>query len=100
MTVQHGVKLHRDFDRHAFAVAAQGPPWAGFRTVGRSLSRGSAEIRLDRLLARYLRSCRMDWRPALRAWESNLRWAAVFLDPFGIEFDRKNAARPGFPSAA
>ena len=25
---------------------------------------------------------------------------AVFLGPFGIESDRKNAARPGFPSAA
>ena len=58
------------------------------------------KTRFDRLLARYLRSCRMDWRAALRAWESNRRWAAVFLDPFGIEFDRKNAARPGFPSAA
>ena len=58
------------------------------------------KTRFDRLLARYLRACRMDWRAALRAWESNRRWAAVFLDPFGIEFDRKNAARPGFPSAA
>ena len=58
------------------------------------------KTRFDRLLAHYLRSCRMDWRAALRAWESNCRWAAVFLDPFGIEFDRENAARPGFPSAA
>ena len=58
------------------------------------------KTRFDRLLARYLRSCRMDWRAALRVWESNRQWVAVFLDPFGIEFDRKNAARPGFPSAA
>ena len=43
------------------------------------------KTRFDRLLALYLRACRMDWQDALRTWESNREWASVFLGPFGLE---------------
>ena len=51
------------------------------------------KTRLDRCLARYLKACSMDWRSALKAWESNRAWAGEFLGPFGIvELDGKSAA--------
>ena len=59
------------------------------------------KTRLDWRLARYLRACSIDWRDALRAWESNRTWAAVFLGPFGVaEVDRRSAAGAGYRSAA
>ena len=57
------------------------------------------KTRFDRLLARYLRVCGLDWHGALRALAVNHEWASEFLRPFGIEFDRKNAARPDFKTA-
>ena len=53
------------------------------------------KTRFDRLLARYLRACRMDWHGALRAWEANREWAAAFLDPFGLELARKECGGLG-----
>ena len=37
------------------------------------------KTRLDRCLARYLRTCSLDWRGALRAWRLNRAWAGTFL---------------------
>ena len=58
------------------------------------------KTRFDRLLACYLRACRMDWHSALRAFAANREWAAAFLGPFGIEPDVASADRTGFRSAA
>ena len=58
------------------------------------------KTRFDRLLARYLRDCGLDWHGALRAVAANRRWVTTFLQPFGIEFDSQNTARSGFKSAA
>ena len=53
------------------------------------------KTRFDRLLARYLRACRLDWHGALRAFAANRSWAGEFLRPFGIEFDGQNTAVNG-----
>ena len=46
---------------------------------GCAVSVTSERPMFDRLLARYLRACRMDWRAALRAWKSNRAWSDEFL---------------------
>lgn len=51
---------------------------------------------LDRLLARHLRACRMDWHGALMVREWNREWASVFLGPFGLVQDAESVAMPGF----
>ena len=59
------------------------------------------KTRFDRRLARYLRSCSMDWHSALRAWRLNRAWAGEFLEPFGIvEVDGVSAAGVRLRSAA
>ena len=58
------------------------------------------KTRLDRCLARFARDCSMDWRTALNAWVANREWAAMFLGPFGLGFDRRNTDRSDFPTAA
>lgn len=58
------------------------------------------KTRFDRLLARYLRACGMNWRSALRAWDANRRWVGVFFRPFGLELIGQNTPRPGFRNAA
>ena len=59
------------------------------------------KTRLDWRLARYLRACSMDWRAALRAWESNRVWASEFLGPLGIvEHGEVNAVGTAFRIAA
>ena len=51
------------------------------------------KTRFDRLLARYLRACRMDWHGAIRAWESNREWASAFLAPFGLDVDVRSVTK-------
>ena len=59
------------------------------------------KTRFDRRLARYLRSCSMDWRIALRAWEVNCAWAGECLGPFGVvEKGEKSVVGEGFRNAA
>ena len=42
------------------------------------------KMRFDRRLARYLRSCSMDWNMALMVWRTNRDWVGEFLGPFEI----------------
>ena len=58
------------------------------------------KTRFDRLLARYLRVCGLDWKTALRALDANRRWAGEFLLPFGLGPEVRNTARTGFRTAA
>lgn len=58
------------------------------------------KTRFDRLLARYLRACGMDWHTSIRAFAANRRWAGEFLRPFGLELGNMNTARSGIRNAA
>ena len=58
------------------------------------------KTRFDRLQARYLRGCGLDWKTALRALDANRRWADEFLLPFGLGPGVGNTTRSGFRTAA
>ena len=58
------------------------------------------KTRFDRLLARYLRVCGLDWRTALRALDVNRRWAGEFLLPFGLGPEVTTTVMTGFRTAA
>ena len=58
------------------------------------------KTRFDRLLARYLRVCGMDWKTALHVLAANRRWAGEFLRPFGLGPEIKDTVRSGFKTAA
>ena len=52
------------------------------------------KTRQDRLLAKFLTACSLDWYSAKRLLRHNRRWALSFLLPGSLEQDVSNAASP------
>ena len=60
------------------------------------------KTRQDRLLAKFVTACSLDWHGARRLLRRNRRWALSFLLPGSLEPDVSNAASPsraGAPAA-